>query len=135
MKLLVLIATLLIASSFVFAQDDSVVAGRPLESDTTYRVFTNDQVLTITNKIKKMQAKLDLYDSLTVQYQLQMATYEQVLENDKRIISNLMQQQDAYERNDSLYKQIISDMEPKWYENNFLWVGVGLVVGFLVGTR
>lgn len=104
----------------------------PVDSTQKYHLFTSDEVLVIANKIKKMEYKLSIYDSLTIQYRFQLETYEKIIQTDSVLLKNMQQQEMLYREKELIYKQQIEDAKPKWYENKYLWFGIGVGLGIFI---
>ena len=91
--------------------------------------LSQDEMLNIANNIKELQAdSLRLAESLSICEDLvkemdQQAHLDSLLLNAKDSQINLLKARDE------LNEKMVKLVEPKWYENTYIW----LVVGFILG--
>lgn len=111
-----------------------VTTGQPIRynKDTSYYMLSKSEVLSLTNGIRRMQTKLAIYDTLTAKYKAQVDVYERLRKTDSTVIATYTDQNNLLRTNETLYKEVIEAMQPKWYDSKFLWAGIGFVVGVFV---
>lgn len=120
MKAVLIGILMLIASSVGYGKTDSLMC------------FTKTEAITIVNKIRLLQDSLTFMnvvvanqDSLIDKYNQRILVFNQQLANRNQTI-------DMYKRQSEIMEQAIKDLQPKWYDNKFLWAGTGVVATLVV---
>ena len=91
--------------------------------------LSQEEMLNIANNIKELQAdSLRLAESLSICEDLvkkmdEQAHLDSLLLNAKDSQINLLKARD--EMNEKMVKLV----EPKWYENTYIWLGIGFILG------
>ena len=103
------IITILLMFSFVFLQE-------PCEGTC----LSEEESINITNNIQELQFNLDKQLKINENLNEQIYMYIQQDELNKRKSILL---------NDKilLYDDLIKEVKPKWYENKWLWFGLGVI--------
>lgn len=119
------LSIMMMFSSVCYSQQDSVLC------------LTKPEVLILANRIQSLQDSSEYKTSLiTAQSRLlstygeRISLYEQQLQNRQQTIDLVNAQ------NDQLKKQV-EELRPKWYDDNRLWFGAGVLttVVVFVATR
>lgn len=119
------LSIMMMCSSVCYSQQDSVLC------------LTKPEVLILANRIQSLQDSSEYKTSLiTAQSRLlftygeRVSLYEQQLQNRQQTIDLVNAQ------NDQLKKQV-EELRPKWYDDNRLWFGAGVLttVVVFVATR
>ena len=114
-----MMAFLILTSTISYSQSDSLVC------------FTKRESLTIVNKIRLLQDSLAFssaviakQDDLIDKYTTRNLLFQQQLVNrDSTIV--------MYEKQAKLMEDTIQNLQPKWYDNKFLWLGGGFVAALV----
>jgi hypothetical protein len=114
------ILLMLMISSVAYAQQDSVMC------------LTKSEILILANKIQLIQDSSAYKTSIITSqsrlidsYNQRVGLYEQQLKNRQESIELVNKQ------NDQLKKQV-EELRPKWYDDNRLWFGAGVVTTVIV---
>ena len=114
------ILLMLMISSVAYAQQDSVMC------------LTKSEILILANKIQLIQDSSAYKTSIITSqsrlidsYNQRVGLYEQQLQNRQESIELVNKQ------NDQLKKQV-EELRPKWYDDNRLWFGAGVVTTVIV---
>lgn len=126
-KIIVFIFLVLYTTSY--SQQDSV---RTLEMEPDSVCFSAEQVIRIDKEIRTMKLQLTYSSALLLEYEHQMKNYERVISLDSMAIYNLNQKNALLQQNIDLLNQQLLLTKPKWYENQYLNLGIGLVLGGLI---
>ena len=107
-------------SSVAYAQQDSVMC------------LTKSEILILANKIQLIQDSSAYKTSIITSqsrlidsYNQRVGLYEQQLKNRQESIELVNKQ------NDQLKKQV-EELRPKWYDDNRLWFGAGVVTTVII---
>ena len=103
------IISILLTFSFIFTQE-------PCEGTC----LSVEESKNMTNNIKELQFNLNKYKTLNLNLEDQIKIYE---EKDKLNQSQI----EDYIRLIKLKDEMIKVVKPKWYENKWLWFGLGVV--------
>ena len=91
--------------------------------------LSQEEMLNIANNIKELQAdSLRLAESLSICEKLvkemdEQANLDSLLLNAKDSQINLLKARDE------MNEKIVKLVEPKWYENTYIWLGIGFILG------
>ena len=88
---------MLLLCSFIFTQEVEPCQGTCLSEEETKNIFNN---------IQELEFNLDKANTLNIEYESLMKDYETQLE---------------------LKDDMIKTIKPKWYENKWIWFGLGVV--------
>ena len=103
----------------LFAQD--------IQEPKTYS-FTEEQVLGFTNAIKELELKDSLNVSLVSDYEAMVKRLESTAVIDSMLIANKTTQIDLLKDTNKLLEQKVKLVQPKWYENKWLYFTYGVVL-------
>ena len=103
------VIAILLMFSFVFLQEPC--EGTCLSEEETKNMYNN---------IKELQFDLDKFKKINLNLEDQIKIYE---EKDKLTQSQI----DDYLRLIKLKDEMIKVVKPKWYENKWIWFGLGVV--------
>ena len=103
----------------LFAQDVS--------EPKTYS-FTEEQVLGFTNAIKELELKDSLNVSLVMDLESQIKLFEETSVIDSMLIANKTTQLNLLKDTNKLLEQKVKLVQPKWYENKWLYFTYGVVL-------
>jgi len=111
----------------LFSQD--IVGDDPIiiEEPKTY-TFTEEEVLGFTNTIKELELKDSLNVSLVMDLEEQVKLYEENSYIDSMLISNKTTQLNLLKDTNKLLEQKVKLVQPKWYENKWLYFTYGVVL-------
>ena len=103
----------------LFAQD--------VQEPKTYS-FTEEQVLGFTNAIKELELKDSLNVSLVDDLESQIKLFEENSVVDSMLIANKTLQINLLKDTNKLLEQKVKLVQPKWYENKWLYFTYGVVL-------
>ena len=89
-----------------------------LYSEKVY-TFTEGEVKSLFSSIKEFERKDSLNNIIVANLESQINDYEIIVKNDSLIKIEL-------EKQINLKDDLIKVIEPKWYENKYLWFGYGV---------
>ena len=99
------------------------------EVDTTKTyTFTEEEVLAFTNEIKELQLKDSLNVSLVDDLESQIKLFEETSVIDSMLIANKTTQLNLLKDTNKLLEQKVKLVQPKWYENKWLYFTYGVVL-------
>ena len=99
------------------------------EVDTTKTyTFTEEEVLGFTNTIKELELKDSLNVSLVMDLESQIKLYEETSVIDSMLIANKTTQLNLLKDTNKLLEQKVKLVQPKWYENKWLYFTYGVVL-------
>ena len=101
--------SILLIFSFVFTQEPC--EGTCLSEEETTNLFNN---------IKELEFDLNKSNELNLNLNLQITDYEKLIESNKLLIED-------YKLQIELKDDMIQVVKPKWYENKYIWFGLGVV--------
>jgi hypothetical protein len=117
----ILIILFLLVNTSIFAQT---------AKDSTK--LSNQEILNISNHIKDLTQKNSLKDTLINELETEIDYYRKLHATDT-LYSNLQKQEILfYQRQIENYKDLYKVSKPKWYDNKFVWFGIGF--GTVIGS-
>ena len=90
--------------------------------------FTEEEVLGFTNTIKELELKDSLNVSLVMDLESQIKLYEETSVIDSMLIANKTTQLNLLKDTNKLLEQKVKLVQPKWYENKWLYFTYGVVL-------
>ena len=81
--------------------------------------FSEDEVINITNNIKELEFKLEKSKEIEENLNSQIYMY---IQNDSLNVSLI----NDYKKQLQWKEEMIDLVKPKWYENKYLWFGLGI---------
>ena len=90
--------------------------------------FTEEEVLGFTNEIKELQLKDSLNVSLVMDLESQIKLFEETSVIDSMLIANKTTQLNLLKDTNKLLEQKVKLVQPKWYENKWLYFTYGVVL-------
>jgi len=91
--------------------------------------LSQEEMLNIANNIKELQADSSrLANSLSICEEL-VGKMEEQTNLDSLIIVAKGKQIDLLKARDEANEKMVKLIEPKWYENQYLWLGIGFILG------
>ena len=111
--------TYILFVGLLFAQD--------IQEPKTYS-FTEEQVLGFTNAIKELELKDSLNVSLVEDYEAMVKRLEATAAIDSMLIANKTTQLNLLKDTNKLLEQKVKLVQPKWYENKWLYFTYGVVL-------
>lgn len=119
MKYILTLAFLILTTTIGYSQSDSLIC------------LTKKESLIIVNKIRLLQdslvftsAVIASQDDLIAKYTERNLLFQQQLVNRDSTIA-------IYEKQAKLMEDTIQNLQPKWYDNKFLWFGGGFVAALV----
>ena len=101
--------------------------GQDVQEPKTYS-FTEEQVLGFTNAIKELELKDSLNVSLVEDLESQLNLFEENSVIDSMLIANKTMQLNLLKDTNKLLEQKVKLVQPKWYENKWLYFTYGVVL-------
>ena len=106
----------------------------PLLAQTT---FTEAEALEmIKARDAQWEGKIEKADSLISSQKVLISDYESLiekLEESSNVDSLLIEAKDSQitllKARDKMNDKLVNLIEPKWYENQYLWLGIGFILG------
>ena len=105
----------------------SLYAQEVVDEPKTY-TFTEEEVLGFTNTIKELELKDSLNVSLVGDLESQLKLFEENSVIDSMLISNKTTQINLLKDTNKLLEQKVKLVQPKWYENKWLYFTYGVVL-------
>ena len=105
----------------------SLYAQEVVDEPKTY-TFTEEEVLGFTNTIKELQLKDSLNVSLVDDLESQLKLFEENSVIDSMLIANKTTQINLLKDTNKLLEQKVKLVQPKWYENKWLYFTYGVVL-------
>ena len=105
----------------------SLYAQEVVDEPKTY-TFTEEEVLGFTNTIKELELKDSLNVSLVMDLESQIKLYEETSVIDSMLIANKTTQLNLLKDTNKLLEQKVKLVQPKWYENKWLYFTYGVVL-------
>ena len=90
--------------------------------------FTEEEVLGFTNTIKELELKDSLNVSLVEDLESQIKLFEETSVIDSMLIANKTTQLNLLKDTNKLLEQKVKLVQPKWYENKWLYFTYGVVL-------
>ena len=90
--------------------------------------FTEEEVLGFTNTIKELELKDSLNVSLVEDLESQLNLFEENSVIDSMLIANKTMQLNLLKNTNKLLEQKVKLVQPKWYENKWLYFTYGVVL-------
>ena len=91
--------------------------------------LSQEEMLNIANNIKELEhsdsmktVQIGIYDDLVKEF-------ESKIEIDSLILVKKDEQIFLLKERDKANEKIVKLVDPKWYENQYLWLGIGFVLG------
>ena len=101
--------------------------GQDVIEPKTY-TFTEEEVLGFTNTIKELELKDSLNVSLVMDLESQIKLFEENSAIDSMLIANKTTQLNLLKDTNKLLEQKVKLVQPKWYENKWLYFTYGVVL-------
>jgi hypothetical protein len=101
--------------------------GQDVIEPKTY-TFTEEEVLGFTNTIKELELKDSLNVSLVGDLESQLQLFEENSVIDSMLIANKTMQLNLLKDTNKLLEQKVKLVQPKWYENKWLYFTYGVVL-------
>ena len=97
-------------------------------NETKTYTFTEEEVLGFTNTIKELELKDSLNVSLVKDLESQIKLFEETSVIDSMLIANKTTQLNLLKDTNKLLEQKVKLVQPKWYENKWLYFTYGVVL-------
>ena len=97
-------------------------------NETKTYTFTEEEVLGFTNTIKELELKDSLNVSLVEDLDSQIKLFEETSVIDSMLIANKTTQLNLLKDTNKLLEQKVKLVQPKWYENKWLYFTYGVVL-------
>ena len=97
-------------------------------NETKTYTFTEEEVLGFTNTIKELELKDSLNVSLVEDLESQIKLFEETSVIDSMLIANKTTQLNLLKDTNELLEQKVKLVQPKWYENKWLYFTYGVVL-------
>ena len=116
----------------------SIADGQAIKKDgKTPKTFTYDEALEMLKaRDAQWEGKLAKADSLIEDYKVTIAECDEViveLEEYSEVESVLSEakskQIQLLQSREKANEELIKTLQPKWYENQYLWLGIGFILG------
>tara|TARA_B100000073_G_scaffold231819_1_gene193656 strand:- start:364 stop:717 length:354 start_codon:yes stop_codon:yes gene_type:complete len=82
--------------------------------------LSEEETKNLFNNIKELEFNLNKCNELNSNLTLQITDYEKLIESNKLLIED-------YKLQIELKDDMIQVVKPKWYENKYIWFGLGVV--------
>ena len=89
--------------------------------------FSDEEVQSLRNSILTLENSDSLNSEIIKTLEKQIDSYIQYQNNDSLLISLYEQKLDLLDTRVELYKDLSKEIQPKWYENKYLWFGYGVI--------
>ena len=120
-----IIILLLLASPLLATEKDSVICFKKSEV-----VLLANKIQLIRDSVEYLTAVVNAQDTLIEFHQTRFDLYHQQLKNREQVI-------DACQKRSVELQKINEELQPRWYDNKFLWFfsGVGTVLGIMFAVQ
>ena len=88
--------------------------------------FSDEEVQTLRTSILELENADSVNLEIITNLENQIYIYTQKSINDSLWISLQKEKNDLLDQRILLYKDLVKEVEPKWYENRWIWFGVGV---------
>ena len=89
--------------------------------------LSDEQTINITNSLKELEFKDSTNTIIISNLNDQIKLYLEQHANDSLLIDLNMQKSVLLNDRIKLYNELVKEVKPKWYENKWLWFGLGVV--------
>ena len=116
----------------------SILDGQEIRKDGEKpTTFTYDEALEMLKaRDAQWEGKIEKADSLISSQKILISDYESLiekLEESSNVDSLLIEAKDSQitllKARDKMNDKLVNLIEPKWYENQYLWLGIGFILG------
>ena len=91
--------------------------------------LTQKEMINIANNIKELQAdSARIANSLSICEEL-VSNMEEQAKVDSLLLDAKDKQINLLKIRDGMNKKLVELVEPKWYESQYLWLGIGFILG------
>ena len=91
--------------------------------------LTQKEMINIANNIKELQAdSVRIANSLSICEEL-VEKMEEQANVDSLLLDAKDKQINLLKTRDEMNEKLVKLVEPKWYENQYLWLGIGFILG------
>jgi len=90
-------------------------------------IFTSEEVQSIRNSILELENADSLNKEIILSLEQNIQFYKEKQQNDSLLISLQIEKIDILDQRILLYKDLVKEVEPKWYENKWIWFGLGII--------
>ena len=91
--------------------------------------LTQKEMINIANNIKELQAdSARIANSLSICEEL-VSKMEEQAKVDSLLLDAKDKQINLLKIRDGMNKKLVELVEPKWYESQYLWLGIGFILG------
>ena len=91
--------------------------------------LSQEEMLNIANNIKELQHSDSMKTEQISVYEDLVKGFEEQTNLDSLIIVAKGKQIDLLKARDVANEKMVKLSEPKWYENQYLWLGIGFILG------
>ena len=119
---------------FVF----SILDGQEIKKDgKTLKSFTYDEALEMLKardaqwegKLAKADSLIEMYKYGEEMYEDTITELEEYAKVDSVLSAAKSKQIQLLQERDKSNEELIKTLQPKWYENQYLWLGIGFILG------
>ena len=89
--------------------------------------LSDEQTINITNSLKELEHKDSTNALIISNLNDQIKLYMEQHANDSLLIDLNIQKSKLLDDRIKLYNELVKEVKPKWYENKWLWFGLGVV--------
>ena len=89
--------------------------------------LSDEQTINITNSLKELEHKDSTNTLIISNLNDQIKLYMEQHANDSLLIDLNIQKSKLLDGRIKLYDDLVKEIEPKWYENKWIWFGLGVV--------
>ena len=116
----------------------SMIDGQEIRKDgKTPKTFTYDEALEMLkardaqweSKLAKADSLIHMYKYGEEMYEDNLFELEEQIKLDSLLLLAQRKQIDLLKVRDEANEKMVKLIEPKWYENQYLWLGIGFILG------
>lgn len=89
--------------------------------------LSDEQTINITNSLKELEHKDSTNTLIISNLNDQIKLYMEQHANDSLLIDLNIQKSKLLDGRIKLYDDLVKEIKPKWYENKWIWFGLGVV--------
>ena len=116
----------------------TIVDGQEIKKDgKTPKTFTYDEALEMLKardaqwegKLAKADSLIEMYKYGEEMYEDTIVELEEYAKVDSVLSAAKSKQIQLLQARDKSNEELIKTLQPKWYENQYLWLGIGFILG------
>jgi hypothetical protein len=121
MKTVLIIFLFLLNTHIIFAN----------EKDSIF-CFSKKEITVLANRVREVQDSVVYFRILGVKKDSLILLQDSAYSKAMLQLKNYKETTDIFRKREAEYKNVIKNMQPAWYENKFIWFGLGVLTTILI---